>query len=301
ITPSLELEIYNGDKKVKSMPKPGASDDKDKAGAAYEAFKEMKKQMKTAIQTQRQRLEYVLMCDRKWTAAGWRELFIEKPVMHCFAIGLIWGVYKDGSLVQTFRYLEDGSLNTADEEEYELPEDAAVGLVHPLELDARLLAAWKEQLEDYEIVQPLRQLDRPVYLVTEEERQQKELHRFDRREMGAMLLLGRMTGAGWEKGYAQDAGMFFEFYRTDIAGQTRNADGSMTRDGYVTQMDFTGMYIGGYYAEADDVSIEKVTFRRPGAREEDALPLGEVNARYFSEIVLQLTEAIGENLKEETE
>ncbi|MBQ8078593.1 MAG: DUF4132 domain-containing protein [Oscillospiraceae bacterium] len=301
LTPALELEIYEGDKKLKNLPKPGAKDDTEKAEAAAKAFKEMKKQMKTAIQTQRQRLEYVLMCDRKWTAAGWRELFIEKPVMHCFAIGLIWGVYKDGSLVQTFRYLEDGSLNTADEEEYELPEDAAVGLVHPLELDAKLLAAWKEQLADYEIVQPFRQLDRPVYLVTEEERQQKELHRFDRREMGAMLLLGRMTGAGWEKGYAQDAGMFFEFYRTDIAGQTRNADGSMTRDGYVTQMDFTGMYIGGYYAEADDVSIEKVTFRRPDAREEDALPLGEVNARYFSEIVLQLTTAIGENLKEETE
>ena len=50
--------------------------------------------------------------------------------------------------------MEDGSFNTADEEEYELPKEAVIGLVHPVELSADLLSAWKEQLEDYEIVQP---------------------------------------------------------------------------------------------------------------------------------------------------
>ena len=132
ISPALELEIYEGEKQLKNLPKPGAKDDPEKAAQAVKDFKEMKKQMKAAVQTQQARLEYALLCDRKWTAEDWRALFVQKAVMHCFAIGLIWGIYEDDKLVQSFRYMEDGSFNTADEDEYELPENAEIGLVHPM-------------------------------------------------------------------------------------------------------------------------------------------------------------------------
>lgn len=76
-----------------------------------------------------------------------------------FAIGLIWGIYKEETLTGSFRYMEDGSFNTVDEEELELPEDAVIGLIHPIELSKEERDAWKEQLEDYEIIQPVEQLD----------------------------------------------------------------------------------------------------------------------------------------------
>ena len=123
------LEIFCGEKQMKNLPRPGANDDKEKAEQAAAEFKELKKQLKTVAANQRARLEYVLMCDRKWSACGWKELFVKNAVMHGFATGLIWGIYSEsGALQQTFRYMEDGSFNTADEEEFEIPKDASIGL-----------------------------------------------------------------------------------------------------------------------------------------------------------------------------
>ncbi|MDE6517129.1 MAG: DUF4132 domain-containing protein, partial [Acetatifactor sp.] len=179
ITPALEVEVYdeNG-KKLKNMPAPGARDDTEKAAAAYAEFKEMKKQMKTTVSSQKQRLEMALSAERLWTASAWQELFVQNPIMHQFAIGLIWGIYEDHKLVQSFRYMEDGSFNTEDEDEYTLPEQGQIGLVHPIELTKESLETWKQQLEDYEITQPIEQLNRAIYYLTQEEQEGKSLERF---------------------------------------------------------------------------------------------------------------------------
>lgn len=306
LTPALELEIFEGEKRLKNLPKPGAKDDPEISAVAVKDFKEMKKQMKAAIQSQRQRLEYVLLCDRKWTADGWRDLFIRKAVMHSFAIGLIWGVYEKNTLVQSFRYMEDGSFNTPDEEEYTIPEGADIGLVHPMELDEETLAAWREQLSDYEIMQPFPQLDRPVYRLTETEKKQKALLRFEDKELSDVMLLGRMTKLGWDKGTPQDAGMFYEFRRTDIIRQEKQPDGTTRKVGYCTELRFSGMYAGGFdYTNPEDVTIGKVEFCAPGNASSwvnenpKALPLGEVSERYMSEIIAQLTGALTAAEKED--
>ena len=101
------------------MPSPGKKDDETKAAAAYEEFKQMKKQMKLTVTSQKQRLEIALSTAREWTVEAWEALFVKNPIMHQFAIGLLWGVYQDRKLVQTFRYMEDGTFNTEDEEEYQ--------------------------------------------------------------------------------------------------------------------------------------------------------------------------------------
>lgn len=84
--------------------------------------------------------------------------------MHAFATGLIWGVYdpRTGELQTTFRYMADGTFNTVDETEYTLPDEASITLVHPTELDPETLGRWIEQLSDYEVVQPLAQLNAPI-------------------------------------------------------------------------------------------------------------------------------------------
>ena len=50
----------------------------------------MKKQMKATVANQKLRLEQALSVERKWKAEDWRALFVKNPVMHQFAIGLIW-------------------------------------------------------------------------------------------------------------------------------------------------------------------------------------------------------------------
>ncbi len=298
LTPALELEIFEGTKKLKNLPKPGAKDDAEIAETSAKAFKEMKKQMKTVITAQKQRLEYVLMCHRTWTAQGWQELFVKNPVMHCFAIGLIWGTYdENGNLLETFRYMEDGTFNTADEDEYELPEQAVIGLVHPIELEEDVLSAWTEQLADYEITQPFAQLARPMHRLEEAERSAAEVNCFAGKTMTNVALLGRMTKFGWDKGTPQDAGFFYEFTRSDVVRREKDEAGIMQNVGHGAELIFSGM--SAAYYETDDVTIEKVQFFRLG----DAKPiaLGEVNARYFSEIMMQLEAAFAGASTEEKE
>lgn len=277
---SLEIEVYDeSGKKLKSMPKPGKQDNAEKAAQAQDALKQLKKQLKLAVAGQKLRLEQALSAGRFWEVQKWRALFVHNPVMHQFATGLIWGIYEDGQLKDTFRYMEDGSFNTVDEEEGTLPETGAIGLVHPLELPEEIIGAWKQQLSDYEITQPIEQLSRPVYHVTEEEISAQKILRFYGRELNCLSLSGKLLGMGWERGEVLDGGFFDNFYRSD--------------GGYGAVLTFSGCSVG---YDNDDVTIDELYFCQYSDktyRDERCAP-DEVGARYFSEIVLQIARVAGE-------
>lgn len=288
ITPTLELEVYDqNDKKLKNIPAPGKKDDEVKAVAAYAEFKQMKKQLKTTVASQKQRLELALTIERKWKADKWQELFVKNPIMHQFAISRIWGCYENGVLKETFRYMEDGSFNTVDEDEYELPSDAVIGLVHPIELEEDIKKQWEEQLEDYEITQSIEQLNRPVYRVTDEEKDLKLLERFGGMVLNGLSLSGKMLSMGWYRGTALDAGFYVVYIRED-----KECDMGVA-------LHFSGLSMG---YENEEATVYGAHFYKPGSaktvgfsyeyiKEEEACKLGEVPPRYFSEIVYQLTKA----------
>ena len=295
LKPTLELEIYAGEKQVKNLPKPGANDDKDKAEAAYSEFKEMKKQLKSVVAAQKSRLEYVLMCDRKWTADKWKALFVGNAVMHCFAVGLIWGEYENGKLKSTFRYMDDGSFTTADEEEYELSEKAQIGLVHPLELSEEQLNVWKQQLSDYEITQPFEQLGRKVFRPDEKEKSENCITRFEGDELNSLALIGKMTKLGWYKGQAEDAGIFYYFYRLDPQRRITAPDGTVTTEGSGAMLVFSGTSISVYDFEGEEVTLGELVFsgadKVPNYYSKERkgwMKINDVSPRYFSEIMLSL-------------
>lgn len=295
ITPSLEIEIFSGEKKIKNLPKAGVNDDKEKAEKAYSDFKDMKKQLKTAVTAQKARLEYVFMNNRKWTSQSWTELFVKNPVMHCFAVGLIWGVYVNDKPETTFRYMEDGSFTDLEENEYQLPENAEIGLVHPVELTEQDRIAWIQQLDDYEIKQPFPQLTRSVYRMTAEEKNKKSVVRFKDIEINAQTLLGRMIKSGWYRGEAQDGGCFYEFYRDDISRIVTDDKGNPVPEGYIAELKFSGMCIAGFSYDEGDVDMEELVFYKAGKRSfgKGGINIGGVPERYFSEIILQLTSILG--------
>ena len=286
LTPALELEILDGDgKRLKNMPSPGKRDDETRAAEAYAEFKALKKQLKTAVSNQKLRLEQALTAERLWSADQWKSLFVKNPVMHQFAIGLIWGVYEDGRLKDTFRYMEDGSFNTREEDEFAFPEEGQIGLVHPIELSGEELAAWKEQLSDYEVTQPFEQLERQVYRVEEEEKGKTELTRFGGKLLNGLSLSGKLQGMGWYRGSVQDAGVYTTFYRED---------GELG-----AELEFSGCYVGD---ENEEVTVYGARFYKAGTvqrgsyvydtiKKENEYTLEQISPRYFSEIVLQLTRA----------
>lgn len=288
ITPALDIEIQDeSQKKIKNLPAPGKKDDEAKAQAAFEEFKLLKKQMKAAVTNQKLRLDLALSVERKWEVTDWKNLFVKNPIMHQFAIGLIWGIYREDKLNGTFRYMEDGSFNTEDEEEYELPQEGKIGLVHPIELTKESIDKWEEQLKDYEVVQPLEQLNRKVFPLTEEEKGKKSLERFGGYILNPLSLSGKLLGMGWYRGSVQDAGGYYTFYREDVSLSLG------------VELNFSGSFVG---YEEEDVTVYEARFYEAGTikrgsyvydevTEEKAIPLNKVPERYFSEIVYQLEKA----------
>lgn len=294
LKPSLEMEVFSGDKQIKTLPKPGTTDDKETAEAAFNEFKEVKKQLKNVVAAQRSRLEYVLMCDRKWTSENWEKLFVGNAVMHCFAVGLIWGIYENGSLKDTFRYMDDGSFTTADGDEFTLPNDAQIGLVHPLELTEDQISVWKEQLSDYELTQPFDQLGRMVFRPEDKELSCNSLTRFEDTTVNSVAMINKMTKNGWYKGDAEDAGYFYYFYREDVKSRTLNADGSTTYEGWGSLLVHSGASTVIYDFDGEEVTLKEVVFFKAGhipnycGNHDGWVKISDVDPRYFSETMLLL-------------
>ena len=296
----LDLEVFDeNSKKLKTLPAPGKKDNEEIAKQSNTEFKALKKQLKNVITIQKLRLETALLADRRWTKSAWEDLFVKNPVMHCFAIGLIWAAYYENECT-TFRYMEDGTFNTSDEDEFILPDECSIGLVHPIDLDEELISSWKEQLSDYEIVQPIVQMEKPVYRLKDDEYGKLDLERFNGKTINALTLMGRATKLGWIKGSTQDAGLFYTFYREDVTSKSKNSDGNFTLSGNAVELHFSGTYVA---VENEEVTIENIRFYHPGtiqhgsyvydeADDEKAILLEKIPPRYFSEIVLQLEEII---------
>lgn len=215
---NLELTITDNEKQkvIKSLPTPNSKDDKAEADSAKKECTTLKKEIKTLIQNQKIRLQKVLLNGRKWTYNNFKTVFVENPIMNIFALKLIWGAYdENNNLIQSFRYMEDGTFNTVDEEEYTLPENSLITLVHPSELDADTIEKWKTQLSDYEISQPIEQLNFKYEEIKEEDIKEDKIHSLDSKTIKAGVLMSLATKYDMARGEAMDGGTFCEYILKD--------------------------------------------------------------------------------------
>jgi hypothetical protein len=188
----------------KDLPPPNAKDDPELAPAARKQFSALKKDVRTIAAEVIRRLETAMVTGRDWSVEEFRELLLGHPLVWHITRRLVW-LGETGGAPTAFRIAEDRTLATVDDEEFTLPEDARVRLAHPLSL-ADDLAAWAELFADYEILQPFEQLGRPVYALTEQERAELRLTRFE----GVKVPVGKVLGLvsrGWKRGTPMDAGV----------------------------------------------------------------------------------------------
>lgn len=284
---SLKI-VDEAGKEMKALPKPNKSDDELKAKEATEEFKALKKQIKTIVSTQSLRLEMALSTNRAWKKKAWEDLFIENPIMHKFSLGLVWGVYDKGELKDSFRYMEDGTFNTKDEEEYELLEDTLIGLVHPLELEEEDLETWKQQFADYEIVQPFPQLHRKVYRLASIEEDMKAIERFSGTKINGLSLVGKLTKMCWYRGSVQDGGGYYQFYKED------------KKIGIGAELNFEGLSVG--YENEETIIYELIFYKANTVRrgnyvydevnEENTIVPTKVPKRFFSEVLNDVDRAL---------
>jgi hypothetical protein len=193
----------------KDLPAPGAGDDAELAPAERKRFAALKKEVRAVAADQLHRLEAAMVSQRSWTTEEFRQLLVSHPLLRHPVRRLVWLTGADGAAagaMTAFRITDDDSAADVADRPVELPAGGAVRLAHPLLLGEEL-AAWSALFAAHGISQPFRQLDRPVYRLTEQE---KAGHRLTRFEDGPRLPTGRLLGlarTGWERGEPQGGGI----------------------------------------------------------------------------------------------
>lgn len=256
--------------------------------------KELGKLLREAAKGQAARLELALVRQRRWPVARWRELYETHPVLRAFATRLVWGVYAaDGALRRCFRRYPNGLLADAAGGLEELPEaDALIGMVHPLELSAEQVAAWRAHLARFKVSPPFAQLDRPVERLDPLHANRRELAVAKDRELGAGTFRSRAERRGWVRGSVVDAGM--------VAGYFKAFPGA----GVEVSLEMEGMYVGidpmetitlgvARFARADSIKRGSYVYDDPQAGDARVLPFGEVPPVVYSEVMGDLKAIAG--------
>jgi hypothetical protein len=188
----------------KSLPKPGAKDDAEIADAAYKRFATLKKELRTVAADQVQRLEAAMVNGRTWTKDEFERYYVRHPLTWHLTRRLVWSA-EAGGVVTGFRVAEDRTYTDANDDAFDLPDDAVIRLEHPVRLGNKA-AHWAELFADYEILQPFDQLSRPVLAFTPEELETGLLERFAGAKVEVGKLLG-LTSRGWHRSSPEDGGV----------------------------------------------------------------------------------------------
>jgi hypothetical protein len=204
----FKLAYLNEDNKVlKSLPKATTNELK-------EEFKEIGKEIKDIVKSQSSRLEQYLVIQRKWNTEKWQAFFMGNPVMFAYAVRLIWGTYDaDNQLIDTFRCQEDQTLINAEGDEIELPEDAQIGMVHPISLTAEQITYWTENLYDDDIQPIFPQLTRPVITLNDKDKNLKISREFQGVQYGGYGFISKMEKIGWNRGSVVDGGWISSYFK----------------------------------------------------------------------------------------
>jgi predicted hydrolase (HD superfamily) len=205
---NFKLAYLNEDNKLMKSPPKGT--DKE----LVEEFKEIGKEIRDIVKSQSSRLEQYLVIQRKWPVEKWQGFFMGNPVMFAYAVRLIWGIYDtDGNLLFTFRCLEDQTLVNRENDEFELPEEHLIGMVHPISLSSEDIDFWTEHLADSDIEPIFPQLNRPVVSLKEEDQAKKMSYQFQHVKVGGYHFVGQMDKLGWSRGSVIDGGGISSYYK----------------------------------------------------------------------------------------
>lgn len=197
----------NEGNQLKTMPRSAKKyNDNEETVKEYQAeIKNIKKELKNLVEVQKIKLAWAIATEKTWKVEKWKKIFSKNPVMHQFATSLIWAEFienkneKNKKIIKTFRYMDDGTFNDVNGDECDISDENAVMLISPADLPENEIAKWKEQLEDYEINQPILQLDLPIFKINNIE--ETEITEFENNSFTARNLKKVMEKYGFSAKY----------------------------------------------------------------------------------------------------
>ncbi len=281
----LELALLDHEGKVlKSLPDPRKDDDETKAAEAKKTFSAAKKELKSVLVMQRDRLYEAMCTQRTWPFEEWNLYLNQHAIVRHHCQRLVWAVVGEEKVVRLIRPLPDGSLTDANDDPVTLAPEEQIRVSHECHVTPEQSLAWRQHLKDYEVEPLFEQFGRPNFTLEEERKQEEELSEFRGHILEAFKLRGRANKLGYTRGQAQDGGWFYDYHKR------------FPTLGMEAILEFTG---NGLPEENRTVAITSMKFERVAIGDEAAQPgakmsLGEVPAVLLSECWNDLRQIAGE-------
>jgi hypothetical protein len=192
---SMELRWRKTDgKPQKSVP----AEVKLSHNAEFAKFKQTLKDIEKMLPAQRQRIERLLMSERTWTMDKWRDRYLNHPLLSHLTRRLIWH-FNDGDRAVLGAWLDGRLVDVADKPLDGLGPETQVRLWHPIGCAVDTVIAWRRWLETHQIMQPIKQAHREVYVLTDAEMQTDTYsNRFAAHIIGQHQFAALLRQRGWK-------------------------------------------------------------------------------------------------------
>jgi hypothetical protein len=209
LLPILKIELFNPEgKKVASLPEPRVDDDAELAKAAKKSLSAAKKDIKSIVDLQTDRLYEALCTGRDWSFSDWSAFLNHHPIVRHLVHRLIWIQAPPSGALSVFRPLADGTLTDEADEAVEVQSDARIRLAHDMLLEPAVVQRWQQHLVDYEITPLFQQIGKGTWELPPGQANAKEVIDFKGHMLEAFALRGRATKLGYQRGAAEDGGWF---------------------------------------------------------------------------------------------
>lgn len=212
-----QLEFLLADsagKQIKSLPSARVSDDEMLARESKRTFAAAKKELKSVLQIQRDRLYEAMCIQRTWPLTDWETYLHRHPVMRLLCQRLVWVATRDGKELVLFRPLEDGSLTDTDDNLVTLTAESRIGLAHESTLSSEVGRDWQQHLADYNIEPLFPQFGIHEFKTSAALLEGSVLTDFEGHMIDAFTLRGRATKFGFSRGATVDGPWFNEYVKT---------------------------------------------------------------------------------------
>lgn len=206
--------VNQNGKTVASLPDGNQSDDTEKVQQAKSALSTARKELKSILTMQKDRLYEALCTQREWSFEDWDAYLHKHPIVGRYCQRLVWTAYNDEKIVESFRPLADGTLTNRDDEEVSFEPQIVIRLAHDVTLSQEDGTAWLEHFSDYKVEPLFQQFGKPAFVLSEEMKETCEITEFLGYVLKAFSLRNKLTKLGYTRGAAQDRGWFYDYRKT---------------------------------------------------------------------------------------
>ncbi|RLZ08919.1 DUF4132 domain-containing protein [Acinetobacter sp. 2JN-4] len=198
-------------KMIKALPAARQGDDESLIKEAKSLFSSSKKEFKQVIDLQTQRLYEAMCSERVWSSTDWQEYLFAHPIMKRLIQRLVWlELSSEGTILQSFRPSDDGSLLNLEDDEIELAQDSQIKVAHGVLISAEDAEAWQAHFKDYKVKFLFEQMTHqlPVFEAHAEIIEDRKGWLTD-----TFTLRGVITKLGYQRASIEDGGSFDSYFK----------------------------------------------------------------------------------------